>query len=115
MDMSGNDEFGYGFKYDNTAFLYTLTNPASMPLIMKIKPGKEQYAVQHSDINGPTFGYGEGYASDLSVSDEYGFIYSGMSYDAPNGYVGLEGGNFLHGNYTENVFQTVEIEVFQIV
>ena len=51
------------YKTDNTAFLFTLTNPASMPLKMKIKEGREQYAVGHFYSWGPYFG-------DLLVSNE---------------------------------------------
>ena len=32
---------GYGYKTDPTAFLFTLTNPANMPLKLNLKAGQE--------------------------------------------------------------------------
>ena len=51
---------------DPTALLFTLTNPANMPLKLKIKAGQEQYAVLHGIGYGPAFGDGH----SLLVYDE---------------------------------------------
>ena len=82
-----------------------------MPLKMKVKPGQEQNAVYH----GPTFGGGHDlHVSDSSNSNNNSYIDSNASYDGPNGKTGEEGGKFIHGN-PSLYFQTVEVEVFQIV
>ena len=100
-----------GYKPDNTAFLFSLTNPASMPLKMKIKPEKEQYAVYHNSNYGPTFGKGHDlHVHDASNSNTESFTYSSSSYDGPNG----KAGKFILGNPSV-LFQSIEVEVFQIV
>jgi len=97
-----------GYKADNTAFLYSLTNP----LMLKVKPPKN--AFYHHSKCGPTFGDGcDMYVSSLSNTN----IYSNMNLNAyvfPNGKSGKEGGKFIVGG-SDCYFQTVEIEVFQIL
>ena len=116
----------YGYKSDNMAFLFSLVNPANIPLKLKIKSGDEQRAVYHDSDCGPAFGglnlrnciWGR----DLIVNDasnsntnSYINITSSSSYEAPPyGKVGDLGGKFMHGCPTRN-FQTVEVEIFQVL
>ena len=95
------------------AFMFTLTNPANMPLKLNIKAGQEQWAVYNNSRWGPRFGVG----ADLFVNTESNtnnnsFVWS-YSYDSPNGQTGEAGGIFIHGGSTE-YFQTTEIEVFEV-
>ena len=104
------------YKTDNTAFLFTLTNPASMPLKMKIKEGSEHYAVYHYSSWGPIFGNGWDLAvSSESNSNTNSFTISGDTYEGRLE-VGYEGGKFIRGGTTDLItyFQTVEVEVFKI-
>ena len=102
------------FKTDPTAFLFTLTNPANMPLKLKIEAGQEGNAVEHHSGYGPRFGNGADlYVSDESNKNMNSFVYS-LSYDAPNGRMGEAGGRFIHGGANFN-FQTEEVEVFQVI
>ena len=76
--------------------------------------GKGQYAVWHNSRCGPWFGGGSDlYITDLSNSNTYSHTYS-ASYEPPNRQTGEATGLFFHGGTTSN-FQTVEVEVFQIV
>jgi len=100
------------YQEDNTAFLFSLTNPKNNPLTLKVKP--PQNAVCHYSSYGPIFGAG----NDLIVSslsntnrDSYMDL---SSYEFPYEKSGYEGGKFILGGY-DNKFQTVEIEVFQVV
>ena len=97
-----------GYTSDLTAFIFTLTNPANMPLKLKIKD--QAYAVRHGAYYGPTFG------KDLVIENNSNYKISYVrsdSYDAPNGKKGDAAGRFFLGGST-NEFQTVEIEVFQV-
>ena len=54
------------------------------------------------------------YVSNASNSSNSSYKNSSISYDVPNGKAGDEGGKFIHG-YPSINFQTIEVEVFQIV
>ena len=101
-----------GFKTDNAAFLFSLTNPSGTP--MKLKVTKPEGAVYSSSNCGSAFGTG----LDLCVSDSsnanrnsYMFL---ESFELPKGIRGEEGGQLLTGS-SERYFQTVEIEVFKVL
>jgi len=96
---------------DNSAFLFSLTNPSNTPLKLKVKPAKN--AVYQYSSFGPTFGSGHDlYVSSLSNTNRGSYmIFS--AYEFPNGLSGHEGGKFLVGG-SDSCFQTVEIEVFQV-
>ncbi len=100
------------YKADSTAFLFSLTNPSNTPLKMKVK--LPEYAVRNYLNYGPTFGGGH----DLhvfSLSNKNRDSYMNLkSYEFPNGLSGNEGGKFIVGG-SNNYFQTVEIEVFQVL
>jgi len=101
-----------GYQKDNTAFLFSLTNPKNDPLTLKVK--LPQNAVCHYSSYGPIFGAGR----DLivsSLSNTNRDSYMGFSsYEFPYRKSGYEGGIFILGGY-DHFFQTVEIEVFQVV
>ena len=71
-------------------------------------------AVFHSSPHGPTFGAG----SDLAVSNSSNTNRSSYiklsSFEYPNGLSGNEGGRFIVG-CADNWFQTVEIEIFEVL
>jgi hypothetical protein len=101
------------WKADNTAFLYSLTNPTNLPSKMPIKtPGTN--AVCHSPLNGPCFGTG----IDLGICDSSntnnGSNVTPKSYDIPLAIHDPSIGRFLHGGSIRK-FLTVEVEVFQVV
>ncbi len=105
---SSDDEY----QEDNTAFLFSLTNPSNTPLKLKIKSPAE--AIIHQSSEGPVFGGGD----DLHVSSfsninrkSYMYLYS---YEFPNGVSWNEGDQFIVGG-SDHHFQTVEIEVFQVL
>jgi len=103
---------GYNFKEDNTAFLFSFKNSTETPL--KLKVNMPASAVYHGPTYGPSFGSGR----DLCVydlSNTSRFTYMTLhSYEYPDGKSGNEGGNFIVGG-SDNHFQTVEIEVFQVL
>ena len=109
----------YVSKKDNTAFLFSLTNPASVPLKMNVRPGQEKNAVCYSSAWGPYFGNDDLFVYGESNSNAKSLTYSGQSYEAANGEVCGEGGTFIHGSMEsekyKSTFQTVEVEVFQIL
>ena len=101
------------YKSDSKAFLFTLTNPANMPLKLKIKAGQEHHAVVHGSGYGPIFGDG----NDLGIEDQSNTNTKSRvrssSYDAPNGQTGNAAGIFYHGGSNE-YFTTVDIEVYEV-
>ena len=101
-------------KSDATAFLFTLTNPANMPLKLNLKNRNDQYAVVHISGGGPTFGG----VNDLAVSSESNTNTNSHlkfgSYEAPNRQTGSAGGRFIHVG-SNQYFKTLEIEVFQVI
>jgi len=98
---------------DSTAFLFSLKNPSNNPL--KLKVVEPQNAVFHDQSTGPIFGsYVLG--RDLSF---YSFkdtrnCMDFKSYEFPDGKNGADGGKYVVGGST-NKYETVEIEVFQII
>jgi len=84
-----------GFKVDRTAFLFCFTNSSNTPLKLKVK--SQEYAVYHKPTN----------RNRESGMDLH-------SYELPNGKSGVEGGKFIVGD-SDNNFQTLEIEVFQVL
>ena len=100
-----------GYKTDNTAFLFSLTNSSGTP--MKLKVTKREKTVAHNSSFGPMFGGGP----DLLVHDRSNTNrlseMSLKSYKWPKGKSGKEGGEFIVGGLSHR-FQTVEIEVFQV-
>ncbi len=99
------------FKTDRTAFLFSLTNTSNTPLKLNVKSPKK--AVYHSLDCGPTFGGGcDLYVSSLSNTNRNSCMYL-ESYEFPNGMSDVEGGKFIGGGSC--IFQTADIEVFQVV
>ncbi len=100
------------YKADSTAFLFSLTNPSNTPLKMKVNSPDD--AVVHSPSYGPTFGGGHDlHVCSLSDSNRKSYM-NLVSYEFPNKMKGIEGGIFIVGG-SDNKFQTVEIEVFQVL
>ena len=98
---------------DDKAFMFTLTNPANMPIKLKILAGQKLYAVVHNSAFGPVFGSGRDLiVRDQSNTNSNNYIKS-SSYDAPNGQTGEAGGIYFNGG-SDGYFQTVEIEVYQV-
>ena len=107
-----------GYKSDNTAFLFSFTNPTNSPLKLRIKQESTGNAVHHGSSYGPTLGKSPTGDGDLYVSSESNSNSDSWmtfkSYEFPDGKSGSEGGKFVVGG-SNNKFQTVEIEVYQIV
>jgi hypothetical protein len=101
------------FKLDNTAFLYSFTNPANHPSLMRINTPFTN-AVHHHPSYGPRFGTLPDLFIDNSSNKNKGSYISPSSYFFPSDIHDPEVGRFIHGDSTK-YFQTVEIEVFQIV
>jgi len=103
-----------GYKADSTAFLFSLTNPSNTPLKMKVK--LSQNAVCHSSNYGPAFGGGlVGGLKVCSLSNtNTNSSVCLHSYEFPSGKSFNEGGKFFIGG-SDYEFQTVEIEVFQVL
>ena len=104
---------GGGYKTDNTAFMFSLINPSNKPSRMKVK-ANGQNAVIHNSSYGPIFGDGH----DLIIwgdsnSNKKSYV-TPRSYEIPTEIHDPANGKFLHGDTTRN-FQTVEVEVFQVV
>jgi len=100
------------YKDDNTAFLFSLTNPSNSPLKLKVK--SPENAVYHSSNCGPAFGAGSDlYVSSISNKNRQSYM-NFSSYKFPIGESSNEGGKFIVGGF-QNFFQTVEIEVFQVL
>jgi hypothetical protein len=100
------------YKADRTAFLFSLTNPSNTPLKMKVKIPED--AVWHHQRYGPAFGGGhELHVFSLSNTNRKSFM-KFLSYEFQNGKSDHEGGKFIVGGSDHN-FQTVEIEVFQVL
>ena len=99
---------GTGFKYDPTAYMFSLVN--SYKLAVKMSIISKQEAIYCN----PTYGIIFGGAGDLSC-DHYGYCFSnlGYSYQLPN-YLkagSAQARTFLAGSYS---FHPVEIEVYWI-
>jgi len=99
------------YKADNTAFIFTLTNPSSVPL--KLEVTNIENAVYHQSNYGPSFGTGHDLCVYDSSNNNTNSIMKFNSYDFPNGKIGEEGGKFFLGD--SNKFQSAEIEVFQVI
>jgi hypothetical protein len=100
-------------KVDDTAFLFSLTNPTNLPAKIKIKaPGTN--AVYHHPSFGPTFGSGNDlYIANTSNTNIHSYV-NPTSYDFPKEVHDPSVARFIHG-YTNPKFQTVEVEVFQVI
>ena len=100
-----------GYKADSTAFIFSLTNFSNTPLKLKVK--SPQSAVFHHSSFGPSFGGGRDlFVYSLSNTNRLSSI-NLHSNEFPNGKCGNEGGKFIVGG-SDHIFQTVEIEVFQV-
>jgi len=100
------------YKTDCTAFLFSLTNPSKTPFKLKVKSSLN--AVCHFTNYGPTFGGGHDlHVSSLSNTNRESYMKFGF-YEFPNGISGTEGGKFIVGG-SDNKFQTVEVEMFQVL
>jgi len=105
-------------KADNSAFLFTLTNPNYIPRKLKLKfHPYTQNGVYHFSRNGPTFGLTSSGHNDLIIYDSSNNTKNNYiafhSYQSPNGKSGDEGGKFFLGD--SNYFKSAEIEVFQVI
>jgi hypothetical protein len=102
-----------GYQKDSTAFLFSLTNVVNTPLKLKIK-SSGNYAVLQSSFSGPIFGsVHDLMVCSLSDTNRKSFM-NIQSYEYPCGISGYEGGQFIVGG-SDHYFQTVEIEVFQVL
>ena len=100
------------YKADSQAFLFSLTNPSNEPV--KLNVHLEDCAVYHHSSYGPTFGL----RHDLCVSSLSNKNRNSRMnlrvYESPNGKSGKEGGKSIVGG-SDNKFQTVEVEVYQVL
>ena len=97
-----------GWKKDTTTFLFTLTNPHSIPPTKYVvNPGNVENAVFHSSTYGPTFGS----SNDLYLVNNCNSSNSSISF--PSGYTDTTG----KGNKTftgSSSFLTSDIEIFKL-
>ena len=100
------------WKADRNAFIFSLVNIRSMPLLIPVKNG-DQYSINCNGAYGPTFGgshdihiANNSNTSNISYS-KLGFSYNFTSFSLQT----TEANSFLAGSY---YFQTSEIEVFQL-
>ena len=100
------------WKADQKAFLFSLVNVRSTPLLITVKKGN-LYSIYCDATNGPSFGGG----SDICIVNNSNTSTKscsnlGHSYDFKLfSYGSKEAQSFLAGSYQ---FQTSEIEVFQL-
>jgi len=101
-----------GYTADSAAFLFSLTNPINTPLKLNVKSSKN--AVYCHPLNyGPSFGGGHDlHVSSLSNINKNSYM-KFHSYEFPHGMWSIEGGKFIVGG-SDNKFQIIEIEVFQV-
>ncbi|CAF1358490.1 unnamed protein product [Adineta steineri] len=97
------------YKADETAFLFTLTNPHNIPSTKyTIKPDRVTSAIYDCYSDGPTFGDGKDiYVSNYSNSHEYNKTNFPVTYNDTTGY----GNNTFTG---AKYFTLSEIEVFKL-
>jgi len=81
------------YKYDSTAFIFSLTNPANNPL--KLKVIKPESAVIHHSTYGIFFG--GGYDLGFKGFDSSSNFLCFMTYESPNGLTANEGGKYVLG------------------
>ena len=100
---------------DTRAYLFSLTNAASVPLVMPVKAGGgAQHALYAGDEYGPTFGHG----CDLLIGDDSNanrtcYSMLGESYELPavTHTDRRQAKTLLAGSFK---FKTLDIEVFQL-
>ena len=111
LRISWGRPVSYSVRFRSARFpVYTLKNPNSMPLKLKII--QPNFTVYHHHENGPTFGYWHDlYISDKSNLKKDSYVWS-QSYEYPNGNEGYNGGEFIYGAYGE--IQIADIEVFKL-
>ncbi len=81
------------WKTDNSAFLFSLSNPSNTPLKLKVKPA--QSGVYHHSSFGPIFGTGHDLlVNNLSNTNRQNYM-NLSSYEFPNAKSGSEGGQFI--------------------
>jgi hypothetical protein len=100
------------YKYDSSAFMFSLINKYNYPFKMKII--NPDYAVYASDYMGPVFGSG----NDLAISDDsdknyYSYAMIGNTYQLPPFLVQnhQNAQSFLADSY---YFKTFQVEVFLV-
>lgn len=98
---------------DTEAFLFTLTNPSNTPLKLPIKPGGID-ALYFERSYGPTFGAGHDINVRTDSNTNTNSYISSSSYESPNGEIGKDAGKFFKGESSDNLFTTVEVEVFRV-
>ncbi len=115
---------GFASYSDASAFIFSLKNPANLPLKLEINPLFPTFAVESCMHNGPIFGSRQNPAkamlcADLLISDnsnknsESHMLFT--DYKHPMEIAdGEECGNFIHGGLGM-YFTTQEIEVFSII
>ena len=101
-----------GYKADPNAFIFSLVNLRSTPLLIPVKFGV-QYSIYCQATYGPTFGGGHDlYIANNSNSTTASYSNLGKRYAfALLSYRSTEAKSFLAGSFQ---FQTSEIEVFQL-
>ena len=101
-DWSGN----YAYKYDSTAFLFSLVNNFSIPVKMNIfNPNNAIYA---SPYYGPTFGSGHDLMSLYYYNSKNGYSNLGYNYEYP---YFIKTQSFLAGSYA---FNFTDLEVYSL-
>jgi len=87
------NSIGGVYQADNSAFLFSLSNPSNTPLKLKVKPA--QSGVYHHSSFGPIFGTGHDLlVNNLSNTNRQNYM-NLSSYEFPNAKSGSEGGQFI--------------------
>ena len=121
ISWESNDYDGdYGYKYDNSAFIFSLVNKENRPLIFEhtnesenIEEADARGSVFSSSKHGPTFGGGHDlYICDRSNIERYSNSNLGNTYTHPEYQKDTERTNSILAG--SEFFQVDDIEVFQI-
>jgi len=111
--MSAQFRYVNGYIVDDSAFLFSLTNPTNRPTKM-FQTGSNNQDVYMNYGYGPTWGGHDLHISDNCNSNTNSHTYCGASYQCPFGNCRERGGVFMHGNVHHH-FVVQDIEIFTVL
>ncbi len=102
-----------GYVIDDSAFLFSLTNPSNLPIkLYQTNSNNQDVYINYG--YGPTWGSGHDlYISDNSNEDFYSTTHCGGSYQCPYGNCNDQCGGFMHGS-ANRYFVVSDIEIFTV-
>ena len=112
--MSAQYRYVSGWIVDDSAFLFSLTNPSNRPTKM-YQTGSNNQDVYMGYGHGPTWGSGHDlHISDNSNGNTGSNTHCGLSYQCPFGNCREQCGVFMHGSGNHH-FTVQDIEIFTVV